>query len=71
MSTARVLDPYVRAMTLPVWTDGPAVPEDVELRRSADLAAIVLRGTRAAIGFVPSRVEDLVPLIERLRAQGE
>jgi hypothetical protein len=71
MSTARVLDPYVRAMTLPVWIDGPSVPDDVELRRNGDLAAIIIRGTRAAIGFVPSRVEDLVPLIERLRAQGE
>jgi hypothetical protein len=58
-------------MTMPVWTDGPSVPEDVELRRDGDLAAIVIRGTRAVIGFVPSRVEDLGPLIERLRAQGE
>jgi hypothetical protein len=58
-------------MTMPIWLGGPEVPEDIELRRNGDLAALVLRGTRAALGFVPSRVEDIGPLIERLRASGE
>jgi hypothetical protein len=58
-------------MSMPVWTDGPPVPDDVELRKEGDLAALVLKGTRSALGFVPSRVDNLSPLIERLRQFGE
>lgn len=64
--------PFVRAMTLPYWTDsGWDLPDDVELRRDGDLAAICLKGTTKVLGFVPSRFEagNLPGLIERLRAQ--
>lgn len=66
------MSPFARAMTMPLWTDsGLEVPDEVELRRDGDLAAIVLKGTSKVVGFVPSRFdrEALPALIERLKGQ--
>lgn len=66
------MTPFAKALTMPVWLDsGFDVPEDVELRREGDLAALHLLGTSKVLGFVPSRVnKDALPgLVLRLRAQ--
>lgn len=67
-----IVNPYARAMAMPIWTDsGFAVPPDVELRRAGDLAALHLIDSTKVLGFVPSKFDpvNLVALIARLRAQ--
>lgn len=57
---------------MPLWADsGLEIPEDIELRRDGDLAALCLIGTTKVLGFIPSRFDKtaLPELIERLRNQ--